>query len=169
MTVPADSLDGLRSAIGRLLAADRRQRRRDQQSQDGSLTHAQVRSLLLLVREQEVTPGALARAADLNPASITAMVDQLEQHGLVVRRLDTRDRRRCWISLTDTGRKQLEAKEHEWRVRLGAALADVTPEQVAGATLVMERIAAAMEHRDLTARAAEAQPTPGPEPAVVRS
>jgi DNA-binding MarR family transcriptional regulator len=46
----------------------------------------------------------VAKAAQLNPASVTAMIDQLEARQLVKRPRDTQGRRQCWISLTESGR-----------------------------------------------------------------
>jgi len=143
-----ESFDRLRAALSRLLAADRRQRGRDQQRPDGTLSHAHLRSLLVLGREEEVTAGTLARAADLNPASVTAMLDQLEEAGLVRRRRDTHDRRQCWVGLTDAGRAQLAAKERYWRTQMAEAFADVDNSEIAAAIKVMERVATSMEQRN---------------------
>ena len=89
--------------------------------------------------------GALAKAAELNPASVTAMIDQLEARQLVQRRRDTQDRRQCWISLTEAGRQQVEATERFWQARIARTFADITPEEVAVATKVVGRIADVME------------------------
>jgi DNA-binding MarR family transcriptional regulator len=83
--------------------------------------------------------------ADLNPASVTTMVDQLEAAGLVRRRRDTHDRRQCWVSLTDAGRQQVAEKERYWRARMAVAYSDITPEELAAAIKVIERTAASME------------------------
>jgi MarR family transcriptional regulator, organic hydroperoxide resistance regulator len=137
--------DRIRNAVGRLLAADRRQRGRDQQRPSGTLSHSHLRALFVLMKEHEATAGTLARAADLNPASVTAMIDQLEASGLVERRRDTQDRRSVLISLTEAGRLQVGEKERQWRARAAEAFADVTEEEFAVATKVIERIATVME------------------------
>jgi MarR family transcriptional regulator, organic hydroperoxide resistance regulator len=140
--------DSIRAAVGRLLAADRRQRSRDQQRPSGTLSSSHLRALFVLVNEREATAGALAKGADLNPASVTAMIDQLEASGLVERRRDTHDRRSVLISLTDAGRSQVAEKERHWRARAAEVFADVTAEEFAAATKVIERIAATMESLD---------------------
>ncbi len=48
--------------------------------------------------------GQLAKAADLTPASVTAMLDGLEQRGMVQRRRSEQDRRVVFVSLTPAGR-----------------------------------------------------------------
>lgn len=144
-TGPDPGYTALRQAIGRLLAADRRLRARDQQRRNGTLSHAHTRALFVLMQQDEVTAGTLAKAAELNPASVTAMIDHLEAEGLVQRRRDQQDRRQCWVSLTDIGRKEVEEKERRWRARMDAAMADVTPEELATTGKVLMRIASVME------------------------
>jgi MarR family transcriptional regulator, organic hydroperoxide resistance regulator len=137
--------DILRSAVGRLLAAERRLRGRDQHRGSGALNYAHLRALFILMQEDEATAGSLAKAAELNPASVTAMIDQLESHGLVRRRRDDHDRRQCWVSLTDAGRSQVQEKERVWRAKMAVALSDITDDEVAVAAKVLDRIAAVME------------------------
>ncbi|HEY5196584.1 MAG TPA: MarR family transcriptional regulator [Solirubrobacteraceae bacterium] len=123
--VPADRdrlIDDVRAALSELLGAERRLRGRDQH-RDG-LTYAQLRALTAL-RDGERTAGALAEAANCNPASTTAMLDHLEASGVIERRRDTRDRRVCLVALTGEGRRLLEQKragsQKIWQERFGAA------------------------------------------------
>jgi len=117
----AEPLDGLRDAIAQMFAAERRLRSRE--SAPGELTHAHIRSLRAL-SEGPLTAGQLARSAELNPASVTAMLDHLEEAGIVERTRSTTDRRVCNVALTDSGRKLLSDKTERWRAmwadRLGA-------------------------------------------------
>ena len=76
-TRPSTTLDELRVSMGELFGAERRLRGREQQ-QPRDLTHSQLRALIVLDKAVEVTAGELAKSADLNPASVTAMLDQLE-------------------------------------------------------------------------------------------
>ncbi len=102
-TRPSKTLDELRMAMGELFGAERRLRGREQQQPRG-LTYSQLRALFVLDKSPEVTAGDLAKSADLNPASVTAMLDQLEANGIVERRRDREDRRVRIVSLTDEGR-----------------------------------------------------------------
>jgi DNA-binding MarR family transcriptional regulator len=140
-----EHLDPLRRAIGTLLAADRRLRSREQQRRGDTLTHSHLRALHVLTQEERATAGTLAKAADLNPASVTAMIDQLEARGLVSRHRDGRDRRQCWISLTEAGREQVEEKERYWRARIAETFADVSRKDIQAATAVVERLARVMQ------------------------
>jgi len=143
MTIPADDRYAtLRRSVAGLLGADRR--RRVQQRRLGALSDAHLSALFVLTEQEEATAGTLASEADLNPASVTAMVDQLEQQGLVERRRDGKDRRQSLISLTDAGRKEVEEQEQYWRRRLSETFADITPEELSSAVKVIELITKTM-------------------------
>lgn len=98
-----EMLGEMRLAFVELLGAERRRRGRDQHRREG-LTMAQVSALRALERTDEATAGQLAEAADLNPASMTAMLDNLERDGIIARRRSQDDRRVCLVSLTEAGR-----------------------------------------------------------------
>lgn len=135
--------EALRQSIGRLLAAERKLRGREGRP-GGTLSSSHLRALFILLREPEATPGTLARAADLNPASVTAMIDQLEAQGLVERRRDTHDRRSIQVSLTATGRSRVEEKERYLHSRFDEFFSDVTAGELAAAIKVLDRAAGMM-------------------------
>jgi DNA-binding MarR family transcriptional regulator len=110
---PASPLDELRLALFELLGAERRLRARQPQRSEG-LTNAQVRALAVLHRAEEVTAGELAKSADLNPASVTAMLDHLESRGIIERKRGTADRRVCIVSLSPAGRALFEEHRARW-------------------------------------------------------
>ncbi|MDQ6806107.1 MAG: MFS transporter [Actinomycetota bacterium] len=58
--------ENLRQAAVQMFGAERRLRSRDH-SRAGELTHAQLRALATIGREQAMTAGQLAKSADLNP------------------------------------------------------------------------------------------------------
>lgn len=130
----------LRAASGDLLAAERRLRSRDPQ-RPGALSYAQVRALVMLDDAEEVTAGQLARAADLTPASVTALLDQLEEKGMVERRRDAADRRVVVVSLTPSGRELLAEKRTRWRARWEEATAAFSDEDLVAAAAVMRAMA----------------------------
>jgi DNA-binding MarR family transcriptional regulator len=150
MSTPAEAdMDGLRTAVGKVLAADRRLRSREHQQAQAGLSSSHLRALRMLMLEPEATIGALAKEAGLNPASATAMVDQLEARGYVERRRDTRDRRQCWISLTEAGRWEVEEKERLWRSQMAITFADIPADDIAAATRVLGRVVFAMEQLEV--------------------
>jgi DNA-binding MarR family transcriptional regulator len=74
------------------------------------LTHGEWAVLGMLRRADErLTPGQLARQADLSTGAMTNRLDRLEQAGLVTRMPDPDDRRSVRVELTDAGRVAWEA------------------------------------------------------------
>jgi DNA-binding MarR family transcriptional regulator len=60
-------------------------------------------AVLYLIREGEDSPSALARRLRISPAVVTGLLDRLEQHGFLRRRMDPGDRRRLRLELTESG------------------------------------------------------------------
>jgi DNA-binding MarR family transcriptional regulator len=134
------SIEDLRLALTQMFGAERRLRSRDH-SRPGELTHAQLRALAALGREHEMTAGQLARSADLNPASVTAMLDQLETAEIVQRHRSTEDRRVCNVSLTPRGWEILERKLASWHLLWEERFAGIPDRDLEVAARVMSEIA----------------------------
>ncbi|MCK5861385.1 MAG: GNAT family N-acetyltransferase [Candidatus Hydrogenedentes bacterium] len=69
-----------------------------------ALTSPQLVLLREIVRHNEISIGALATQASLSNATVTGIVDRLEQRGLVVRNRNGKDRRQVLLSSTEEGR-----------------------------------------------------------------
>ncbi|WP_162784738.1 MarR family winged helix-turn-helix transcriptional regulator [Paracoccus suum] len=74
--------------IGRRLS-----RRFEERTRDRSLTSAQWRLLVLLRRAGEMRQARLAEALEIEPISVSRMIDRMEQGGWVSREPDPTDRR----------------------------------------------------------------------------
>jgi|HubBroStandDraft_1064217.scaffolds.fasta_scaffold278142_1 DNA-binding MarR family transcriptional regulator len=131
------ALEQLRVTLGELFGAERRLRGREQ---GRGLTLSQMRALLILEEEDEVTAGDLAKSADLNPASVTAMLDQLESNGIVVRRRAAHDRRVCLVSLTEKGRGAVGQQRGRWHALWEEHLKGLSEQQLLAALEVMRTI-----------------------------
>ncbi len=70
--------------------------------------------------KQTLTIGELAAKEQVRPPTITVVVDRLQEHGLVRRRVDDDDRRVVRVEITNAGRRYL-ARRHagESRYLLG--------------------------------------------------
>ena len=134
------ALEELRAAISQMFGAERRLRGREHAP--GELTHAHIRSLHALGAQGEMTAGQLARSADLNPASVTAMLDHLEEAGIVARSRSATDRRLCLVSLTPQGRELLAAKSAGWRALWQERLETFDDDELEAAGRVMRELAA---------------------------
>ena len=141
----AQAIATVRSALGELLGAERRLRARDQQRRD-RMTYAQTRALTALADSggtaADVSAGQLAKAADLHPATVTAMLDLLEDEGLVVRRRSDTDRRCVLVALTPEGQALLERKRAEWSDQWDEMLADVDATDIETAARVIRQLTA---------------------------
>jgi DNA-binding MarR family transcriptional regulator len=137
------AMGALRDAMGLLMGADRR--RRGRVTRTATLSHTHLPAMFLLLRKGEATAGDLARAADLNPASVTAMVDQLQLRGLVERRRHADDRRVCLVALTVTGQAVVSAEEERTTALLLRLLEDISDDELRAATRVLDRLAALVD------------------------
>jgi MarR family transcriptional regulator, organic hydroperoxide resistance regulator len=135
----ATTVDGLRTAVNHLLAADRRLRGRDH-SRPGELTFAQVRTIAALGRGSEMTAGQLAKSAELTPATVTTILDQLETANIVERRRSTEDRRVCNVALTPEGWQLLERKLAAWRQLWSEHLSGYSDADIATATGIVQAV-----------------------------
>jgi DNA-binding MarR family transcriptional regulator len=140
----AVQLESLLEAVREFLGAERRLRARDIRH-GGALTNSQIRALFALTADAEMSVGKLAKLAGLNPATVTTMVDNLEQAGLVQRRRGSEDRRMCFVALTEAGRVEVSLKSAEWRQKVEQALADLTGGDIEGAAAVLHRLAAVFD------------------------
>ena len=131
-------LDALRAAFGELMGAERRLRSRHPR-------HPQIRALMQIARDEEISAGALAKRAELSPGAMTAMLDQLEADGVITRRRSKSDRRQVIVALTESGRQAVAEKrafwERLWRERLAAH----TDEELLAAERVMRTVAGMLD------------------------
>jgi DNA-binding MarR family transcriptional regulator len=132
-------IEELRVALAHMSGAERRLRGRDH-NRPGELTFAQLRSLAALGREREMTAGQLARTADLNPATVTAMLDHLEAANIVARHRSTEDRRVCNVSLTPQGWELLERKLAGWQARWEEKLGGVSDRDLETTARVVKQV-----------------------------
>jgi MarR family transcriptional regulator, organic hydroperoxide resistance regulator len=139
----ATALEELRSAFIELMGAERRLRGRSPH-RAGDLSPVQIRALFQL-EHSDCTAGAMARQADISPATMTAMLDQLEADGMVTRRRSEEDRRQVIVSLTAAGREKLAAKRAFWEERWEALLAEHSEEELAAAVRVMRSVSGLLD------------------------
>lgn len=148
-------VEELRTALNHMTGAERRLRGRDH-SRPGELTFRQVRTLAELGRRPEMTAGQLARSADLTPATVTTILDQLEAAHIVARHRDTADRRVCNVSLTPEGWRLLERKLSAWQALWEDHLGEFSDEEIQTAIRVVDQVTGLLEEVCRSLDAAEA-------------
>jgi DNA-binding MarR family transcriptional regulator len=129
------------------MASVRRLRSRDNQRPSG-LSHARYSLLIELAEHGELSAGDLACEAALSPATVTEMLDQLAEAGLVVRSRSDRDRRVVSTRLADAGRALVEERHRAITPMWQAALADFSEAELRAAAAVLDRLGEFFETLD---------------------
>jgi DNA-binding MarR family transcriptional regulator len=106
-------------------------------------------TLAVLATDEPESQQELARLMGKAPPIMVAVVDELEEKGLVARRRSTRDRRRSVVELTDAGREMLARAD---------AIADRLTAELFGAVSAAEREAL----HDTLRRAMAVEPAAAP-------
>jgi DNA-binding MarR family transcriptional regulator len=103
------STDFLLAQVGRL-----QHRRAHDLLETLGLYHGQPRLLRVLWEEEGQTQSQLADRLHVRPATITRMVQRMEEAGFVERRRDERDQRLVRVYLTEVGREVQENVRRVW-------------------------------------------------------
>jgi DNA-binding MarR family transcriptional regulator len=71
------------------------------------LTTAQLLLMQTVREHQSSTIGKLANEINLSQATVTTILDRLEERGLLIREADTVDKRKVFVKLTESGINKL--------------------------------------------------------------
>ena len=132
-----------RTAFGALVSLTARRWRRavDQKLQPFGLTEATWLPLLRVARASApMRQKDLAASLSLDGSSVVRLLDGLQAAGLIERREEADDRRAKAIVLTASGRKTVERVERVAREIRDQALADLTDQEVATASSVLQHV-----------------------------
>jgi MarR family transcriptional regulator for hemolysin len=102
--------DSMQQSIAYLLADSARMLRRefDSRVRELGMTGPQARLLLNLAVNEGENQGFYADRLDVEPISLTRMIDRMEESGLLERRRDPADRRAWRVHLTPRAREVVE-------------------------------------------------------------
>lgn len=127
------------------LSVMRLARRLRQQRPDHGISVTKLTLLGRLDREGPATATELAECERIQPQSITRVVADLEERGLLVRNRDPRDRRQMVLEISPAGRELLaedRRRRDEWlAVAMTEALTPVECEVLRAAGKLMDRLA----------------------------
>jgi DNA-binding MarR family transcriptional regulator len=96
------------------------------------LTPSEQNVLAVLADGTRPTVGDIAAATGSRPTTLTSVLDRLERRRLLSRQLDPADRRSFLVTLTPAGRQAASAVLAVMAELEQAALAALTPAQIAG-------------------------------------
>jgi len=99
---------------------------RDHAPHDGESLGSQAYWVLAATAKAPRRMADLADMAEVSCASLTGIVDRLEERGLVTRCRSTEDRRVVWVGITDDGRERVAAADRHVHERIGHLLAPLT-------------------------------------------
>lgn len=120
-------------------------------SRTTGLTPSQLIVLQIVAREGEPGAGAIAEAARLSQATVTALLDKLEARGLVVRHRRNEDRRRISVELTPEGRRTLAEMPDVLQDRFAARFEKLADWEQASIIAGLERVAALLNAEGIDA------------------
>ncbi len=115
------------------------------------LTASQLLVMQHVGHAGKALPSAIARAVDLKQATVTVLLNKLEQAGLVTRRRDTEDRRRVWIELTDAGQRALDRSPDLLQNRFERGFDNLEGWEQAMMIATLERVAMLLDAEELEA------------------
>lgn len=132
-----ESIGFLISDVSRLM-----RKRFDERARAFGATRTQWKALAHVSRNEGLHQGALAELLEVEPITLTRMVDRLEEAGLVERRRDPADRRVWQLFLTEKSHPVLDRMHHIAGELTADALAGVSPDDLAQLTGTLELIRA---------------------------
>lgn len=115
------------------------------------LTPSQLIVLQIVAREGEPGAGAIAEAARLSQATVTALLDKLEARDLVIRNRGSQDRRRVSVELTEEGRRALADMPDVLQDRFAARFENLADWEQASIIAGLERVAALLNAEGIDA------------------
>jgi MarR family transcriptional regulator for hemolysin len=124
----------------------------DYKASQFGITRAQWVVLVRLDRFEGIKQSELAEMLDLQPITLTRLLDRLCDSGLIERRADPNDRRAKRLHLTPAARPMLERLGDLGDELMGTALAGVQREaiekMVAQLAIVKENLRQAIQHKN---------------------
>lgn len=101
--------------------------------------------------KQEVTVVAVSQAVQLAPATVSRLLDKLEQAGLILRERRSQDRRKVCLRLTPQGRRKLRTLPEPLQEQFLARLQALPKSRQADLLRALETIVDLMEAGELDA------------------
>ena len=113
------------------------------------LTGPQLLILTEISRGEELTVGEVAHRAHLSQATVTVVVDRLEEGGLVVRTRDVIDRRRVHLAMTERAAKLLDTRPSLLQDRFMERFGGLRDEEQLAILDSLTRVARMMDAEDI--------------------
>ncbi|MEX0586191.1 MAG: MarR family transcriptional regulator [Pirellulales bacterium] len=109
--------------------------------QEHGITAPQLGALRVLLRRGPMTPGGLAAAIHVSPATMVGITQRLQQHGLITRQRQTTDRRSVLLSVTEQGTQVARGAPSLLRDRFRKELGELKEWERTQILSVLQRVA----------------------------
>lgn len=120
----------------------------EQSLDEAGLSYAQYRVLMHLFFAErmgdrgELNPSEISERQGVSRNTMSSLIRNLEEEGLVERRLDSHDRRRFNISLTEKGRSLVNDYARQHLARIGKCFTVLTPDEQETLSRLLRRVGA---------------------------
>ena len=109
------------------------------------LTPSQLILMQIIEGGAKATPSFIAREASISQATVTALLDKLEERDLVRRERDDNDKRRFYIALTDKGVRTLRDAPDSLQERFATGFAGLESWEQCFLIAALERTAGLLD------------------------
>jgi DNA-binding MarR family transcriptional regulator len=133
--------------VGRLRLAVARLSRRLRQEGSADVTPSQYSALATIESRGPLTLGELAAIERVQPPTMTRIVANLEESGLVARTVDPQDRRVARVQVTPSGRKLIDRSRTRRNAWIAARLRRLPAEDRAALTRTVELLEHLLDDR----------------------
>ena len=120
-------------------------------ARDTSLTPSQVIVLKELSARESAQPGELARSAGLKQATMSILLDRLQERGLVQRTRGDEDRRTIRVQITQDGRRVLAEAPDLLQIEFGSRFTQLPTWEQAYINAALTRLVALLGAGDIDA------------------
>jgi DNA-binding MarR family transcriptional regulator len=120
-------------------------------ARDSGMTTSQLVALQLLQNEGEQTASQIAEAMNLTQATVTSLLDRLQERGWVVRQRRDDDLRRVRIALTPDGAAQLARAPESLQERFVTAFRALQPWEQTSILASLQRVGELMHAASMDA------------------
>ena len=115
---------------------------------DFSITAPQMVCLYSLAKGGEMTQSQLAAQVNMGISTVNGIIDRLEKKQLITRRRDTKDRRKVFVTVTESGKEMTKSAPSLLQGRFSQALRNLGELEQAAIALSLERVVELMEAQD---------------------
>lgn len=114
---------------------------------DGQVTPGQFGVLTLIAANPALNQSQLARALGIDRSSVVAVIDRLQQRGLVIRVPSVNDRRANMLRLSAEGERLLRRMKRAVRAHEASVLAELSPAERTGLMALLSRLTCSAQAR----------------------